>query len=141
MASSTCAPHQCTKPTHARDSAAVWTSLPTILYALLEQDVPAHVVWANPGLYRETQQYSRREFFRQAAGWLGQGLWHGLMCYFVPYLTFTLGVSAGLLGAGGGGRGRGWAARPCMPCVVNRLEFLATLQYAAPHWQNSNIAH
>lgn len=71
-----------------------WTSLPIIAYALLEQDVSARTVLANPRLYQDTACLSSRGggnaavllFMRGIAGWLLEATWHSLVVFFVPLL-------------------------------------------------------
>lgn len=45
-----------------------WTSLPTIAFALLEQDITADVAMATPQLYKETMKETSKTFFC-SLGW------------------------------------------------------------------------
>ncbi|DBB09563.1 hypothetical protein WJX82_007159 [Trebouxia sp. C0006] len=65
----------------------VWTSWPTIGFAVLEQDVKASTVMRHPQLYRETMNIRRHDFVATLTRWLLEGLWHGIVCFFVPLLA------------------------------------------------------
>jgi len=62
----------------------LWTSLPTMGFAILEQDVRAETVIGEPKLYRETMRASRRKFFLDLTRWLGEGIWHSVVAFLLP---------------------------------------------------------
>jgi len=61
-----------------------WTSLPTIGFAILEQDVTATTVISAPKLYGETMRTNRRKFFKDLARWLIEGVWHSVVAFLLP---------------------------------------------------------
>ncbi|KAK9820083.1 hypothetical protein WJX72_005942 [[Myrmecia] bisecta] len=62
----------------------IWTSLPTIGFAIFEQDVSAKTMMETPQLYMETMHNRRPQFFRTLMRWLLEGLWHALVVFAVP---------------------------------------------------------
>ena len=65
-----------------------WTSLPTLANATLEQDLNPRTVVNNPDLYKITSQAGRKNFFKWTAYWLSSALWHAVVIFFVPFVTY-----------------------------------------------------
>jgi len=64
-----------------------FTGLPIIIYAALDQDVPAHVCLRSPWLYvagQNQKRFNDKVFVR----WLANGMWHSFILFFGSYLTF-----------------------------------------------------
>ena len=61
-----------------------WTSLPTMGFAILEQDVLANTVIAAPKLYGETMRSNRNKFFKALGRWLIEGIWHSIIAFALP---------------------------------------------------------
>eukprot|EP00210_Caulerpa_lentillifera_P009184 g8756.t1 len=74
-----------------------WTSLPTISFAILEQDVLSKTVLVAPKLYRETMDSNRVVFFKHLGQWLLEGLWHSIVAFGVPLWALSVPVANGKL--------------------------------------------
>ncbi|KAI8466535.1 MAG: hypothetical protein J3K34DRAFT_524465 [Monoraphidium minutum] len=74
---------------------AVWSALPTIAYGLCEQDVSCAAAMANPQLYSETRTQTGWHFVRAWILWIGLGLWHGAVAFFIPLNTMATPNRAG----------------------------------------------
>eukprot|EP01026_Neomeris_dumetosa_P071035 TRINITY_DN7145_c1_g1_i1.p1 TRINITY_DN7145_c1_g1~~TRINITY_DN7145_c1_g1_i1.p1 ORF type:complete len:1115 (-),score=152.45 TRINITY_DN7145_c1_g1_i1:270-3410(-) len=59
-----------------------WTSLPTIAFAVLEQDVRKETSLNNPQLYQETVNQTYKLFFKRLGFWMTQAIWHSLVVFF-----------------------------------------------------------
>mmetsp|Transcript_42587 Transcript_42587/g.97679 ORF Transcript_42587/g.97679 Transcript_42587/m.97679 type:complete len:1123 (+) Transcript_42587:130-3498(+) len=66
------------------------TMLPIVIFGILEQDVGRTLSVKYPELYKAGHD---REYLklRVSAIWLMQGLWHAIVCFWVPYLTLSNG--------------------------------------------------
>jgi phospholipid-translocating ATPase/phospholipid-transporting ATPase len=59
----------------------LWTSLPTVAHACLDQDVRAEDVFERPRLYLETSEYGASAFLRDGVAWLLCAAAHGVWCF------------------------------------------------------------
>eukprot|EP01025_Chloroclados_australasicus_P048093 TRINITY_DN5435_c0_g1_i1.p1 TRINITY_DN5435_c0_g1~~TRINITY_DN5435_c0_g1_i1.p1 ORF type:complete len:1141 (+),score=150.88 TRINITY_DN5435_c0_g1_i1:186-3608(+) len=75
-----------------------WTSLPTIAFAVLEQDVGKYTSLNNPQLYQETVHQTQRVFFKRLGFWMTQALWHSLVVFFANTWTLYTPQSNGKMG-------------------------------------------
>ncbi|GMH43083.1 hypothetical protein BSKO_11005 [Bryopsis sp. KO-2023] len=66
-----------------------WTSLPTMAFAILEQDVKADTVMKAPELYMETMLESRKTFFLGLGRWLMEAVWHSVLTYVLPVFALS----------------------------------------------------
>jgi hypothetical protein len=63
----------------------LWTSLPTVAHACLDQDVRAEDVRERPRLYLETAEYGAYSFLRDGVAWLLCAAFHGVWCFAVCF--------------------------------------------------------
>jgi len=78
----------------------VFTQMPVLIYAVLELDVRPNIALENPQLYKAGQT---GEFFNTTVftGWIVEGIWGALTCFFVPRTTSPLPIRmASCLGCG-----------------------------------------
>lgn len=61
-----------------------WTSLPTMAFAIFEQDVKPEAMYAAPRLYGETMHANRKRFFKDLTRWLIEGIWHSIVAFVFP---------------------------------------------------------
>mmetsp|Transcript_33556 Transcript_33556/g.84499 ORF Transcript_33556/g.84499 Transcript_33556/m.84499 type:complete len:1400 (-) Transcript_33556:257-4456(-) len=69
----------------------LWTTLPTLVYAVTEQDVSATTLEEYPELYATTARMRRADTFRKFGYWTASGVWHSLVVFWVP-LAALLGA-------------------------------------------------
>eukprot|EP00210_Caulerpa_lentillifera_P009522 g9080.t2 len=72
-----------------------WTSLPTIGFAILEQDVLPETVLQAPRLYGETMLSNRLVFFKSLGRWLLEGIWHSIVAFGVPLWALRVATPNG----------------------------------------------
>ena len=63
----------------------LWTSLPTVAHACLDQDVRAEDVFERPRLYLETSEVGAYSFLRDGVAWLLCAVFHGVWCFAVCF--------------------------------------------------------
>lgn len=108
-----------------------WTSLPTIGFAILEQDVTADTVISAPKLYGETMRANRRLFFKDLARWLLEGIWHSIVAFLLPlYALCNSAPNGKMIGIDE----MGVAVYTAVIVLVNLKIALRT-----QHWTNVNV--
>ena len=113
----------------------LWTSLPTIAHAVMDQDVAADTVMNNPELYRETSRLRGRDFLVSAAFWSVGAAWHALWCYFACVASLGAAAASTRDGKPWDVHAIGLAAFTAVVLVVNGKVALRT-----NHWTKYNVA-
>eukprot|EP00201_Polytomella_parva_P018476 CAMPEP_0175055070 /NCGR_PEP_ID=MMETSP0052_2-20121109/9865_1 /TAXON_ID=51329 ORGANISM="Polytomella parva, Strain SAG 63-3" /NCGR_SAMPLE_ID=MMETSP0052_2 /ASSEMBLY_ACC=CAM_ASM_000194 /LENGTH=521 /DNA_ID=CAMNT_0016319853 /DNA_START=21 /DNA_END=1583 /DNA_ORIENTATION=- len=62
----------------------IWTSAPTVAFAVFEQDLRQQTVLSHPELYRESLFFGRRRFMHNMLMWWMLACWHSLVIFFAP---------------------------------------------------------
>ena len=66
----------------------VFTSVPIVIFAVLDEDISRQTVLMNPGVYKSSQRnegYTLLYFCR----WVAMGIWVSAAVYFIPYFAFS----------------------------------------------------
>ena len=72
-----------------------WTSLPTMGFAILEQDVTSETVNTAPKIFGETMRTDRKRFFKDLTRWLLEGIWHSVIAFLLPLYSLCAAESNG----------------------------------------------
>ena len=67
---------------------SLYTSVPVMVYAILEQNFPAEKLMANPKLYKNNRNNSLMAQ-NYLIKWTGLGLWHSIVTFFVCYFLYN----------------------------------------------------
>lgn len=64
----------------------IFACLPTIVYAVTEQNLSGVTLMANPEIYQEVSGMNRKRMRQSFGLWVLSGLWHSLVVFYVPML-------------------------------------------------------
>lgn len=67
----------------------LWTTLPTLVHAITEQDLSAGTLMQYPELYSTTRGKRRVDIYRKFMYWSVAGLWHSLVVFWVSLASLS----------------------------------------------------
>jgi phospholipid-transporting ATPase len=106
----------------------IFTSLPIMFLAVLDQDVPASVALANPEIYETSQKgfaFGLSTFFL----WLADGVYQSAALFFIPALAFGMGTGSAHTHADGKDMDGVWMiGMICFTCLVMTVNLKLILQ-------------
>ncbi|KAG0624510.1 hypothetical protein M758_3G253200 [Ceratodon purpureus] len=76
----------------------IWTSMPTLLCAILDIDISARTCENNPQLYSETQMEKGPRFIRHMSEWIITSFWHSIIAFAFPYMAVLSTSKSGEIG-------------------------------------------
>jgi magnesium-transporting ATPase (P-type) len=65
----------------------LYSSIPILIYSMLEQDLPQRTLLTRPALYASNARNSRMSR-RAVATWLVEAVWHSFVSFFMWYFLF-----------------------------------------------------